>query len=64
MSGSVTKACSGCVVIGTRIPAIRAISEVQPAVAETTTGAETSPALVETPVTLPPSTFTPVTSTP
>ena len=64
MSGSVTNACSGWVVIGTRIPAIRAISEVQPATAEMTTGAETSPADVETPVTLPPSTFTSVTSTP
>ena len=60
--GSVTKACSGWVTIGTCTPAIRAISLVQPAVAETTTLVETSPPVVRTPVTRPSSTSIPVTS--
>ena len=37
LSGSVTQACRMCVVIGSRTPAIREISELQPAVQLSTT---------------------------
>jgi hypothetical protein len=62
LTGSVTAACSGDVVIGRRTPAMSEISEAQPAVALSTVRVARSPRLVRTPRTCPSATSMPVTS--
>ena len=51
--GSDTQACSGTVLIGSLNPAIRLMSELEPATAWSTSRALTSPRSVRTPVTRP-----------
>jgi len=62
LTGSVTAACRGWVTIGSPTPAMAAISDAQPAVQFTTTGAAMGPRDVCTPCTRPPATSMPVTS--